>query len=71
MDLEIKDKILAARQEYVNQLIAIATSPITAAGQVIQASRLLEKTLKEMEAAEALLQEEERGEGSDVLVINI
>ena len=70
MDLEIKDKILAARRAYVDQLISIATSPLTPAGQQIAASRLLEKTLKEMEAAEAL-QEEERGEGSDVLVINI
>lgn len=70
METGIKQRILDARQEYVDQLIAIATNPLTPAGQVVQASRLLEKTLKEMEAQEAL-QQDERGEGGEVLVINI
>ena len=70
MNNDIKEKILEARQAYVDQLISIATSPLTAAGQQIAATRLLEKTLKDMNEQEAL-QEEERGEGSDVLVINI
>lgn len=70
MNNEIKAKILEARQSYVDQLIAIATNPLTPAGQAVAAARLLEKTLKDMNEQEAL-QEDERGEGSDVLVINI
>lgn len=67
---DIKQQILQARESYVEQLISIATNPLTPAGQVVQASRLLEKTLKEMEAQEAL-QQDERGEGDGMLVINI
>lgn len=57
------------RQAYVDQLISIATSPLTAAGQQIAATRLLEKTLKDMEQEQAQ-EEPEEGEGN-VLVINI
>lgn len=69
MNDEIKAKILEARQAYVDQLISIATSPLTAAGQQIAATRLLEKTLKDMEQEQAQ-EEPEEGEGN-VLVINI
>lgn len=70
MNNEIKAKILEARQAYVDQLISIATNPLTPAGQVVQASRLLEKALREMDEQE-VLQEEEQRSGGDVLVINI
>lgn len=70
MNNEIKEKILEARQAYVDQLISIATSPLTAAGQQIAATRLLEKTLKEMDDQQEAQEEEQRSSG-DVLVINI
>lgn len=70
METGIKQRILDARQEYVEQLISIATNPTTPAGQAVAAARLLEKTLKDMNEQEAL-QQDERGEGSEMLVINI
>lgn len=66
---EIKQVILQNRRKYVDELIAIATNPLTAAGQVIQASRLLEKTLRDIELEEEQHRDDE--ESMQGMVIQI